>query len=75
MSSSAVIISNPQIMGGAACFRGTRIPVEIIFDHLRAGMSPQDIVEEWPGLEPADLKTAIEEARDFLMASARKSAA
>jgi uncharacterized protein (DUF433 family) len=73
MTTSKVIISDKQIMGGAPCFRSTRIPVEIVFDHLKLGMSPQDIVAEWPGLDPADLKIAIEEARDFLIANARKT--
>jgi uncharacterized protein (DUF433 family) len=75
MSEEAIIVSDPQIMGGAPCFRGTRIPVEIIFDHLKAGMSAQDITEEWGGLEPADLKAAIDMARDYLMQSATKVAA
>jgi uncharacterized protein (DUF433 family) len=75
MSEEAIIISDPQIMGGAPCFRGTRVPVEIIFDHLKAGYSLQHISEQWPTVTVADLKASVELARDHLMQSATKVAA
>jgi uncharacterized protein (DUF433 family) len=75
MSEEAIIVSDPQIMGGAPCFRGTRVPVEIIFDHLKAGYSLQHISEQWPTVNVADLKAAVEMAGAYLMQSAAKDAA
>jgi uncharacterized protein (DUF433 family) len=75
MREEAIIVRHPQIMGGAPCFRGTRIPVEIIFNHLRGGMGPQDIIREWPGVSPGDLKAVLDQARDYLMQTAPEIAA
>jgi len=35
----------PGKMSGAWVFKGTRMPVQTIFDNLEAGMSPQEITE------------------------------
>ena len=32
-----VIYSDPEILGGTPVFRGTRVPVKSLFDHLEAG--------------------------------------
>ena len=31
--------SNPEILGGTLVFKGTRVPVQSLFDHLKAGDS------------------------------------
>jgi uncharacterized protein (DUF433 family) len=33
----SVIVSDPEIMGGTPCFRGTRVPVDSLIDYLEAG--------------------------------------
>jgi uncharacterized protein (DUF433 family) len=32
-----VIVKNPQILGGTPVFRGTRVPVQTLFDYLEGG--------------------------------------
>jgi hypothetical protein len=44
----ATIVCNPEIMGGVPTIRGTRIPVEMILIHLRAGYSRVDIFSDYP---------------------------
>jgi uncharacterized protein (DUF433 family) len=34
MTLSEALWRDPERMGGATCFRGTRIPVSVLFDHL-----------------------------------------
>jgi uncharacterized protein (DUF433 family) len=36
---------NPEIQGGAPVFRGTRVPVQSPFDHLKAGDSVEDFLD------------------------------
>jgi len=36
---AAIIASDPEIQGGVPVFRGTRVPVQSLFDHLEAGES------------------------------------
>ena len=53
------VTSNPQIMGGEPCIRGTRIPVTLVLDWLASGESMEDILEEYPTLTEDDVRAAI----------------
>jgi uncharacterized protein (DUF433 family) len=46
----AEVSSNPDIMGGMPCVRGTRVPAETIVAYLRAGYSRREIFEDYPSL-------------------------
>ncbi len=41
------IITDPEILGGEAIVKGTRIPVALILGHLAAGMSTEEIEYEY----------------------------
>ena len=45
---SPYISVNPARMHGEPCFKGTRVPVESLFDHLRAGDPLKDFLEGFP---------------------------
>ena len=49
------ITVDPQLCGGRPCIRGTRIRVSDVLDLLANGLSPEEIVEEMPDLEPEDI--------------------
>jgi uncharacterized protein (DUF433 family) len=49
------ITVDPRVCNGQACVRGLRIPVALVLRHLAAGQTPQQIVEEYPELEPPDV--------------------
>ena len=53
------ITSNPSVMSGQACIRGTRIPVAVILDNLASGRSSDDIIADYPSLETADVRAAV----------------
>ena len=53
------IISDPNIMHGEPCIKGTRIPVYIVLDCLADGMSAEEILKEYPRLTKEDLTAAI----------------
>lgn len=59
---------DPNICFGKPCIRGHRIWVSLILDFLASGMTIDEILEEYPGLEPADILACIaygaEMARD-----------
>ena len=56
------ITFNPNIMGGQACIRGMRIPVSLIINLVANGMTTEDIIKEYPDLEPEDVKEALQYA-------------
>lgn len=62
-SHHALFTSDPEIMGGRLVFRGTRIPVEVLFDNLADGMSLDEILDTYPGLAREKAVAAIEMAR------------
>jgi uncharacterized protein (DUF433 family) len=57
---SSPFASDPEVMGGRLVFRGTRIPVEVLFDNLADGMSLDDILDAYPGLPRDSAVAAIE---------------
>ncbi len=48
-----------NICFGKPCIRGHRIWVSMILDFLASGMTFQDILEDYPGLEEADILACI----------------
>lgn len=51
---------NPDVMNGKPVIRGTRIPLELIFRKLGAGLSPQAIVADYPRLTLEDIRAVQE---------------
>jgi uncharacterized protein (DUF433 family) len=41
---AAFVVSSPEIQGGTPVFRGTRVPLRSLFDHLEAGESVDDFL-------------------------------
>jgi uncharacterized protein (DUF433 family) len=50
---------DPARCFGKPCIRGHRIWVSLILDMLASGTSEQEILEEYPGLEPEDIQACI----------------
>ena len=42
---------NPELASGAWVFRGTRVPVEALFENLEDGVTISEFVELFPGVE------------------------
>lgn len=62
MSELHRITTNPDICGGRPCLRGMRIRVKDILDLLAAGANREEIVEDYPLLEPEDITAALQYA-------------
>ena len=53
------ITVNPEQCGGRPCVRGMRIRVVDVLELLAAGLSPNQILEELPDLEMADIQAVL----------------
>ncbi|MCL6614146.1 MAG: DUF433 domain-containing protein [Firmicutes bacterium] len=53
------ITVDPNICFGKPCINGTRIWVSLILDFLADGMTPQEIIAEYPELTVEDIRAAI----------------
>ena len=56
------ITFDPQIMGGRACIRGMRIPVSVIVGQIAHGATFDEILADYPDLEPEDIQQSLEYA-------------
>jgi len=64
-----VIVRDPEILGGRPVFRGTRVPVEVLFENLEDGLTIDEIVASYPSLNKADLIACLEGACASLRAA------
>jgi uncharacterized protein (DUF433 family) len=63
-----VVSQNPEVLGGALVFAGTRVPVESLFDHLEAGDSIEDFLEGFPSVRREQVISLLEESREHALA-------
>lgn len=43
-----LITKDTEVLGGTPVFAGTRVPLESLFDHLEAGVSLDEFLEDFP---------------------------
>lgn len=53
------IVTIPEICHGKPCIRGTRVLASVILDNLAEGMSPAEVVREYPPLTLDDVRAAM----------------
>jgi uncharacterized protein (DUF433 family) len=57
------ISSDPEIFGGKPILRGLRISVETVLSLLAQGETAEAILDDYPDLEPDDIRACLEYAR------------
>ena len=60
------ITSNPNQCGGRPCIRGMRIRVKDVLDMLAGGATQEEILADFPDLEPEDIRASIAYAAQYL---------
>lgn len=50
MSLTDLLSSEPDILGGAVVFKGTRVPIDTLFDYIESGQSLNDFLIDFPGV-------------------------
>jgi uncharacterized protein (DUF433 family) len=64
------IAKDPETMHGLPVFRGTRVPVQTLFEYLSGGDTLEDFLEGFPTVSRALAVEALEEAKQLLLARA-----
>ena len=67
---SSVIKIDPEIMSGAPCFAGTRVPIQHLIDYLEGGDSIEDFLEDFPSVRREQVIAFLEEAKESALARA-----
>ncbi len=56
------ITADPMVLGGKACIRVMRISVSLVVNLVANGMTVEEIIEDYPDLEPEDIRQALQYA-------------
>ena len=65
-STSELIVKDPEILGGTPVFRGTRVPLQALFDSIEAGETLELFLDGFPSVTREMAVAALEEARALL---------
>ena len=65
-----LVSRDPEIMSGALCFSGTRVPVQNMFDYLEGSSSLEDFLEDFPSVSRERAVAVLEAAREKIFADA-----
>jgi uncharacterized protein (DUF433 family) len=68
----SVVKIDPEIMSGAPCFAGTRVPIQNLIDYLEGGDSIEDFLEGFPTVSREQVVAFLEEAKDGVLAAVAK---
>ncbi len=65
MDIHSYLSSDPAVMHGTVCLRGTRIPVSVVLDNLAAGETEEHILDQYPSLKHEHVAAALAYAADL----------
>lgn len=60
---SHIIVKDPDILGGTPVFKGTRVPVEALWDYLKAGDTLEEFLEDFPSVKREQAVSLLERAQ------------
>jgi uncharacterized protein (DUF433 family) len=67
--SHPVVSRDPEVMGGAPVFSGTRVPVQTLLDYIEAGETIDNFLEGFPSVTRKQVIAFLEESKDRLIES------
>jgi uncharacterized protein (DUF433 family) len=67
---SFLVKRDPEIMSGALCFAGTRVPVKNLFDYLEGSSTLEDFLLDFPSVSRERAVAVLEAAQERLAADA-----
>jgi len=65
-----LVSRDPEIMSGALCFTGTRVPVQNLFDYIEGSSSLEQFLEDFPSVTREKAVAVLEAAKERLFADA-----
>ncbi len=68
-----IINIDPEILNGTPVFKGTRVPIESLFDHLEKGISLGEFLDDFPSVGREQAVKLLEIAEDILTSDKLKT--
>ena len=66
MEINEIITSDEDILGGQPVFKGTRVPVESLFDHLESGVPLDEFLDDFPTVSKEQAIALLDVANKLL---------
>jgi uncharacterized protein (DUF433 family) len=63
---SEVVSTDPDIMHGTPCFRGTRVPVRLLLDDLKSGYTVEQFLSGCPTVTREQVERYLELVQDLV---------
>ncbi len=63
-----IVWVDPERMSGQPCFKGTRVPVQALIDHIEGNSTLEDFLKGFPSVRREQAIGFIELAKDNLLA-------
>jgi uncharacterized protein (DUF433 family) len=70
MNAEDLITINPEILGGAPVFKGTRVPIKTLFEYLENDYSLEEFLECFPSVTREAARQLLECSEQALLPSA-----
>jgi uncharacterized protein (DUF433 family) len=67
LPTDGVIVRNPEILGGTAVFRGTRVPFQTLLDYLEGGDTLDEFLDDFPTVTREAAISALELAKSLVV--------
>ena len=58
---------DPEKLGGTPVFRGTRVPIQNLFDSLESGESVEQFLDQYPTVNRGQVLAILEESKERLL--------
>ena len=67
MTSTQVVLRDPDLLGGTPVFAGTRVPVQNLVDYLAAGDDLAAFLDDFPSVRREQAVAFLEQSKDALL--------
>ena len=65
-----IVHRDPEILGGTPVFRGTRVPIRLLFDYLEGGDTLDEFLRQFPSVQREQAIALLDLARETLATDA-----
>ena len=62
-----IVSVDPEVMHGAPCFAGTRVPVQLLLNDLKSGYTINDFLEGCPTVRRDQVERYLELAQELVV--------
>lgn len=58
---SRLVTKDPEVLSGIPVFAGTRVPVQNLLDYIKSGLSINDFLDDFPGVEKSTVLALLDQ--------------